>query len=480
MSTQTLTAQGLVLAGFIPEDFERLNRAVALPAEAFENREDSFLFRLYREYFRAHRGVLPIQYIAHRLKDEQADVAQAVAARFQVLREHAVDDGVFEWACTRVFEDWRDSQASSALATAIRVLVGQGAVEGEGDDSHAIRGYQAMRDRLARDFARIDRELLTSTPELDLRDAAHDLLSVLGSAEREERYYFRTGIDAIDTAMPWGGFASGTLAFIAAFAGQGKTTFCTSVLAHAAIMQGFNVLYLTGETLLEEVNLKLLARHAHEAQFGLPGGFDTMALRHVNGMSQEQVEAFHAVVHDLTSRSGLDYGRFVVRQMPMRNTVDDVMATLERLEHQFPVHVLVVDSIDMVHPMPGFRGERRDRLGSVIEDFANLAISHDNGRGLIVVSPYQIKRESYERAIANEGRYDLAALSETAMAERRATVVLSLLRLPEVPTQLKAQFLKNRSGVEREFMLDVDYRSAFIGAAAGFTSADSSSALDFL
>lgn len=429
---------------------------------------DRFLFRLYREYYRVHHGMLPIQFIGKRLEAEPAEVAQRIASRFTELRDHVVDDHVFEWAFTSSFEAWRDDEARSVLYRAVKILSGSGAVDGEGDEAHAVRGYQAMRDAIGTGFARIDQQMVGSVPERELADAEEAILSAVGSAQSEARFHFPSGIDVLDNAMPYGGLASGQLWFIAGYAGTGKTTFCTSVLTHSAIMRGLNVLYLTGETLLDEVELKLVARHAREPQFGLPGGVDLMSIRKPDGLRPDELDGFHAAVNDLTTRTGLDYGRAVVRQMPMRNTVDDVLETLERFEAQWPVHVLVVDSIDMVKSSSAGRNDlRRDQLAATIEDFANLAVAYANGRGLIVISPYQIHRDAYNRAIENNGRYELSALAETAMAERRASVVLSLLALSDSPGQLRAQVLKNRYGPTPEFPIEVDFRTAFMGAAAG-------------
>lgn len=469
MPPSVLSASGLVLAGFIPSDEDRLRRALTLPDEAFEDQSDVSLLRLYRAYYRERRGVLPLQFIGKRLESEPAEVAQRVATRFAQLRDTDVEDHVFEWALSVTFDAWRDAEARSVLSRAAHALLGS-AVEGEGKDVHAVSGYQAMRDALARGFQRIDRQSHGHVPELDLAEAQSTFTSAIGSAVTDASFHFPTGISVLDAAMPLGGCAPGQLWFIAGFAGTGKTTFCTSVLAHSALMHRLNVVYLTGETLLEEVSLKLLARHTREPQFSLPGGIDLLAVRQPDGLSDHHQEVYHAAAYDLASGSADGrYGRMVIRQMPMRNNVDDVLETLERLEAQWPVHVLVVDSIDMVRisaEMARGAVSYREQLSATIEDFANLAVSYANGRGLIVVSPYQIKRDAYDQALANKGRYELSALSETAMAERRASVVLSLLSLPESPGSLRAQVLKNRYGPTPEFTLDVDFRSAFMGAGA--------------
>lgn len=470
MPPSVLPAPGLVLAGFVPGDEARLRRALSLPPEAFPDPSDKAIYRLYSAYYRERRGVLPVQFIGKRLEGEPPEVAQRIAQRFTLLRDTEVEDHVFEWALTSTFEDWRDDEARQVLSRGVHTLLGAGSVDGEGNNAKAVRGYQAMRDVLAKGFQRIDRQAQGSVPELDLTEAGGTLLSALGSAETEARFHFPTGISVLDSAMPYGGPAAGQLWFVAGFAGTGKTTFCTSVLAHQALMNQLNVLYLTGETLLDEVTLKLLARHTRQPMFGLPSGIDLMAVRQPHGLDQRHLEVYHAAINDLTSGSMEGrYGRMLVRQMPMRNNVDDVLETLERIEASWPVHMLIVDSIDMVRigaEMARGAVSYREQLSATIEDFANLAVSYDNGRGLIIVSPYQIKRDAYDQALANKGRYELSALSETAMAERRASVVLSLLALPDSPGSLRAQVLKNRYGPQPEFQLEVDFRSAFMGAGA--------------
>lgn len=468
MSTASpLPPSALVLAGFIPDNLERLRRAVILPEEVFSgNTADSFLFRAYREYHRAYRGLLPIQYLADRLKGEVPEKVQPIAARFTELQHHFVDDDVFEWAFSTAFEGWRDDEAKQVLASGLRIML-DGDVVMDGDEASAARGYEAMRTRVSTGFSKIDRLLVGgSTPEADLARSAEHLYAAVGSAQTDDALHFPTGIDVLDEAMPHGGPALGQMWFIAGFAGTGKTTFCTSVITHQAMLHGLNVLYLTGETLMEDCQIALVARHSRMPHFGMPYGINRLQVR--QGLPDDQLAVYQAAVADLTSNSGSHYGHVRFRQMPLRNDFDDVLDTLNRTEAEWPVHVLVVDSIDMV--LPSTRDSRRDRLSQSIEEFASLAVAYQGGRGLIVISPYQINRESYNRALENSGRYELSALAETAMAERRATVVLSLLALPDSPGQLRAQILKNRYGPQREFPLLFEPNSAYIAAAAGVSN----------
>jgi hypothetical protein len=132
--------------------------------------------------------------------------------------------------------------------------------------------------------------------------------------------------------------------------------------------------------------------------------------------------------------------------------------------------------VDMVRARTG-RFSYREQLSDALEDFAALAVGYGGGRGLLVASPYQINRAAYDSALHNDGRYTLSALAETSMAERRSTLVLSLLALPETPNQLKAQVLKNRSGPTTEFTLDMVPGRAYVGTPdRGLTPTRSSAA----
>lgn len=449
----------------------------------FEAGPDRYLFEASLAYYARYRAVIPVPSLRTALQRLEADEAVTVATRYTSLAAAPVPDDQFQWAVEATYEEHRDLRALEALRVSALAISGQAAVEGE----RVIRGYEDAQAHLLQTFAALDRLSNTHTPEITLRDAHQTIMAGVGESLRASSRV-PLGLPEIDEATS-GGLAPGELWLIAGYAGQGKTTFAVSVVTYRALLAGLNVLYVSGETLTDTILRRLTVRHSRDSRFGMPGGVPSSSVR-AGMLSAEQYAAYQSASIDLTSNA--DYGQLAVVQMPMRATFDSVEDLLKRYErefhHQEPhragVHVLVVDSIDMVKAVRpaasrmGYSIQMNERglIGASIEDFAQLAINHDGGRGLAVVSPYQIKREAYEEAIAREGtaRYTLSCLADTSTAERRSSVVVSLLRVPSSPGQLRAQILKNRDGPTSEFILELDDATCFIapsGANLGLATA---------
>lgn len=489
MTESTHDPVSLVLAGVLPASddeivsVDRVSRLVELPEGTFQNSDDSRIFSAIRAYFQRFRSPLPWRVLHDRLERESDDVQRSVAARYTTLRAIAVDDAQWDWALARARELWEINEASHVLAAAYRAVVNVEVRQRSDGSSEYFEGFKGAQALIAEGFAKIEKTSPLSAPEWRSTDGVEVLLADIGSAKR--KVHFPTGIPTIDKNTS-GGPALGEMWFVAAYAGSGKTTFSASVLAYQAMMSGLNVVYATGETLLEQVRRRITTRHVRDPRFHHPAGIPLQELA-TGELTQPQLEAFRLAATDFTegSRDGR-YGKLFLYAMDLRETFDGVLAKLDDLEREFPVHVLVVDSIDMVRSRP--RGRRshanyREQISDAIEEFASLAVSYRGGRGLCVISPYQISRSAFEEAMNNSRRYELSALSETSMAERRAAVVLSLLRDPEQPSKLSAQLLKVRHGQTADFQLDVDWKTGYMGGSgvsrAASTDSLTSSILDY-
>lgn len=458
-----LGRHAVLLAGVLPSDHHRLGRILQFPLEAFPKGDLKFIFDSMLKFWHKYRGVLPSSALFTTLERQPADKRAQTIRIWEELLSHEVSDSDFESARASVYEEWEYNFANGMLRDAATVL-DTGHVNDEGTDSKVARGPQAMRKFLESQFRAMDRLSIDATPEAELGEEFSAIMADYGSASVADRIRVRTGVDEIDLATA-GGLGAGQFWLVAAYAAEGKTLFSANLISYGAYRQGLNVVYLTGETLRDDVRRRFVVRHTRDPRFGNPVGVDYLGVKS-GTLSPQHFEVYQHAAHDLSTGSGVRYGRFVLAQMPLQCDFEHVKSMLSRYEAQFPVHVLVVDSIDMVRtPRHGF--SYREQLNETIEAFASLATSYAHGRGLIVVSPYQIKREAYEEALRNSGRYTLSALSETALAERRAYGVLSLLKLPDMPGQLRAQILKLRDGPVCDFPLEVDHRSCFVGPSAG-------------
>jgi replicative DNA helicase len=457
-----LTPQGLVLAGCLPAEIHRTARVVGLPRDAFNEGVDRGIFDALVLYWNKYRAVLPTQTLSDRLKDLPDAQRADVATRWVRLINEDVPDDQFEWARVAVWESWREAEAQIALARAGQMMLGGTPVVRDGKEV-VLRGYESMRSFITTELSRIDgHDITEGQAEADLREEYDAILADYGSGRSGT--VTPLGIDVIDENTA-GGLRAGDFVLIAGYAGEGKTLFAISVAVYSAILRGQNVVYFTGETLRNTVRRRLVVRHTRAPQFQCPGGVNIMAVR-TGELSQGDLNVYQSSALDLTNNPA--YGHLLISQMPIGMTFDKLHEHLRSTEQQWPVHMVVVDSIDMVRGQSRY-GTARENLNEVIDLFESLAVSYAGGRGITVVSPYQINRTSYLEAVQNQGRYTLAALAETAQAERRASLIFSLLRLPDAPGRVSAQILKNREGPPAEFTLSLDDSSAYIGMAPGQT-----------
>ena len=475
----TYSASFIVLAGCIPltddveVDLGRIVRLTELPTRAFtqfSSKADQFIADSVIGYYRRFANQLPWRVLVDRLEREPDDVRRDVAARYTALKDFKPDKGEWEWAYSKLWDQWERQEAVRTLTSALRAATDREVVPKDDGTSVVYEGFEGVQSIVYNGFARITREQPAAVPEWDTHTDVRVLLDDIGSARR--RVHFPTGIEVIDENT-LGGPALGELWFVAAYAGSGKTTFSVSVMAYQALMRGLNVVYASGETLLDQVRRRVAVRHVRDPRFHTPAGVPLSGIS-LGDITPQQREAYTIAANDLIdgSREGR-YGRLWVYQMPLRETFDGVLERLRDYERIAPIHVLIVDSVDMVAAKPHNNrryNSYREQMSDVIEEFASLAVGYRNGRGLCVISPYQISRDAYDNALTNSNRYELSALSETSMAERRAAVVLSLLADSENPARVSMQLLKVRHGRTGDFKLDVDWPTGYMGTSTAVTA----------
>jgi hypothetical protein len=150
-----------------------------------------------------------------------------------------------------------------------------------------------------------------------------------------------------------------------------------------------------------------------------------------------------------------------------------VESRLAAVSRRFVPDLAIIDYLALLRPERAAR-ERRDDLTLLLQDAKQLAVTFGEGRGLPVVSPWQISRAGRKEAIAR-GHYNMSDLAETAEAERTPDIIISLLDPEQDDTRgrkvpLKLDVMKNR---ENERFVHMDLLADF--ANSHFTLADSAS-----
>jgi replicative DNA helicase len=439
-----------------------------LTTDHFEDRTQKVLFHLAREYADQTRGLLPRHALEDVLRSKPAGTALQYAEYYDMLAALRPSASDFRHSVAQVRELRQDRLTGEALLQSMEILR-NGATEA----GKEVRGHVDARRHAMAAFALIEREAsASSSPEGDIRRETARMHEEYART-RERRLSggtpgIATGISRLDEALS-GGLGNGEFALIAGFSSCGKSQWCAHQAWHASVMQGRNVVLFSSETTRANMQVRILGRHSRMEQFGLQAGLNTSHIR-AGTLTGEEYQAFRAVLADFGSGQ---YGKCYIVQLPKGSTMSVVESRLAAISRQFTPDIAIIDYLALLRPEQRSRDrERRDELAVLLQDAKQLAVTFAEGRGLPVMSPWQISR-SGRKDVVSRGYYTMSDLAETAEAERTPDVIISLLdpehddtRGRKVP--LKLDVMKNR---ENERFVHMDLLADF--ANSHFVLADS-------
>jgi replicative DNA helicase len=377
----------------------------------------------------------------------------------------------FRWSVGQLRELAAERMTGEAMAQAMEILR-----RGIRDGAQELSGHGDARTWLTSKFSEIDRSLRhADAPEGDVRHEGGDVLQEYGTrkgmAARGESGCISTGIPGLDKELG-GGLERGEMDFVAGWTSVGKTSILVHLAWHAAVIQGKNVIYFTSETLRPQIRIKLMARHSRLDKFGLPHGLNSKDIK--SGQLTPAAERKLAEVVDDFSKIS---GRLYLAQMPKGATVSVIDSNLERITRDWDADLVILDSVQLLHAERTFARRSGWEDSSVtIKAAKELAATYKDGRGVPVVSPWQVSKDGRQKA-RDRGYYLVQDLSESPEARNTPDVVLSLWEPPDFAggrdVTLEASLLKNRDGAARygagnTFRLRTDYATSyFVEQASG-------------
>ena len=401
-----------------------------------------------------------IQKSLDRIIDLPIERRAAITEILNDATNHAdVGESDFKASVAFLEEDYKKNVLGEGLSDALEVLT-----HGVRKGSELTFGVEPAVDSLHVTLSEIERVSHGAMPEGNVFEERAEIMRELQESDTMDR--INTGIKPLDE-LTFGGVGAGELWLIAAFAGVGKTFFCTNLAYYFAVMEKKNVVYLTAETLRSQVRRRVLVRHTHHSKFGIPNGLSSSTLKKHTPenpiLTPTQSEQWLQVIDDFSESK--DRGILNVAQIPMGAKISTIHAKLNKINNVCPVDIVIIDSLDLLSPEVK-RNSTREELNDILAASKHLATSFDNGRGTRIISPWQTSRDAWKTA-KEEGRYTKSSMAETAEAERKADLILALLEDNNNEFKLKAQTLKFRDATPRDFEVNIDYDRCFVGSNDG-------------
>lgn len=456
----------IVLAAILPNRKDLLEYALTrVTSEHFESPYRT-IFSMMEKYFDVAKGILTRQAVEDILKRSNVTDFGVIATyleHFDALVEQEVAEEDFKWSVDELNELLARRQTEEALLEGISILK-TGTKTAKGQE---LKGHSDARAAILDRFSVIEERFHPQdTPDGDVKDEKDEIL-----AEYEKNKALRAagvttgiscGIAAFDEII--GGFQPGELDLIVGYSSSGKSSFCVQTAWWGSIMQGKNMIFVTSETLRPQIRRKIVARHSKLPIFNYPQGLDTNDLK-FGRLTAEEESILRDVVNDLATNPA--YGKLELVQLPRGSTIVTFESILNRYQSQYQVDGCVMDYLALLRASRK-RGVNWEEMADTMKEAKNIAATFDDGRGIPLISPWQVTRAQKELA-DKVGYYTTLALSDTKEATNSGDVIASLLEPPQSTrfSKLSGAIIKNRDGAQSgPIEIDVDYATCHFADAS--------------
>jgi len=231
-------------------------------------------------------------------------------------------------------------------------------------------------------------------------------------------------------------------------AGDGKTSLA-NFIAYNWLKQGANGLYVSTEHTPKQVWDAMTYLHSSHSDYESrvlpsPKAWDDRRV------TPDDVEFMRQVTYDLEGRRNLP-GKLEVKEFPSRDwdTIADWMAVYNsKNEYDF----LVLDYITRME-VPGDPRWKDQGMRDLIHRIQKMSRNFDEARGLMIVSPVQITKESYKEAMKGEfkegqGHYTLEAIRTYSELKDDMDLILTVWSDNDMKAsgQIEVACIKKREG----------------------------------
>lgn len=466
----------MILGAILPNRVDLMERAVLrVQLEYFQDRYQKLLWQFLVEYYERTSLIAPISVLDDQIRKHSVPDGHATALHtlWETCAEMSVVDAEMDWSIDQLIDIQASTRTAQVFAKAVEIYR-SGLTQPNGE---RLQGHAAAREYVLTELDAIEAATdPQSTPEGLLQD---DAVTFMGAYLAGKQGRLLNGPPGIQFGIPnldfhLGGLIPGELVLLLGYTSDGKTGMAVQVSWSAAVEQGKNVAFFTSETVREQINRRLLARHSKLPMFGLPDGLNSAALRKYELLEPVEEDALRAVLDDLSTNP--NYGRLYVAQVPRGATLSQIEQKMYRLQSKMHIDLVVIDYLGILRAtIP--RGVYREDATDILKDAKQLATTFNHGRGVTLLSPWQVTRTAREQA-ERLGAYTLASLADTSEASKTPDTIVSLLGPMDNDNryvELTVQILKRRDGeTVNGLMVHADRATSFFserGSAARSRSA---------
>jgi hypothetical protein len=230
---------------------------------------------------------------------------------------------------------------------------------------------------------------------------------------------------------------------------------------------GLNVQVITAETARGTYRRRVITRHTSAPGIGVLGGIPYNNIKTGTWDNPEQRQKFVDILQDFESNP--NYGKIDITQVSAGATVNDCHEKAADFEQRYgvPVHLQVVDYLALL-ATERQGANRREEITEILQQYKQLCITHDNGRGFVGFVPHQMKQDRREAVKPEDGKfYTVRDFADTSEAGKIIDFGIALYRDDELIKvhELAASILKNRDGEcpPDVFRLFENYGVSYIG-----------------
>lgn len=434
-----------------------------LTPEHFTDKTQMVLFRVLGTYADKYDGIMSASALGDILRDLKTGSAQMYVESYAAIAARPLPElHAFKHSVGQLRELAGARRTEEALAQGLEILRHE-VTDARGN---VLRGHVDARAHVLEVFAEAEQAAGASdspggnvVAEGDSALADYARIKELRAQGKVPGIEF--GIASLDSQLD-GGVGNGEMVLIAAGTTAGKSSLCVQTAWYNSVMQGKSVLVFTTEQLRTALRIKFIARHSRHPKFGLPRGLDTAAIRS-GRLTADEERALTAVTADLKTGG---YGVCNIVQMPSTCTLDVMAGRAAAVSRQLPdghPDLVIVDYLQLFQAVRPGRDARQNELqGAILKAAQRWAQSFQDGRGVPLISPWQVNKEGVLKMKSGSG-FTLEDMSETSEASKTPGMVLGLASSEEDLSrgrraQLELSVLKFRDGPRGwKFPIEADY-----------------------